>query len=374
MSRSTGSGPESFAEHPGSVVNPQASLYDGEPAPRRRGAAFALSLLAPGVGWAYLGAPALAVALNLMAVAMWTVFVVGWALLRFHPAIPALAFGGGWVVLLLLNAIDVAEHAERHGRGYVLRDVNHPLVYGAIALFSFWVPLAGLASFTGQTVLATAAVADGAGWPTLLDGDRVLLDRTELRARGPVRSELVAFADPDSGRSRIARVVGLPGDEVVVAEGIPFVNDAPLVHGELAPGEPERLEQSAGPVPAGVRVLVESDGTSSYPISMPRVASWGEAERWTVGTGEVFVLNDARDDTRDSRTFGPIPLSHVVGLPTHVNYRVAPGSDPPWFDALPAPFAASLGVALSGLAGDALSDARRARRIPDRVAMSASSR
>ena len=80
---------------------------------------------------------------------------------------------------------------------------------------------------------------------TLLIGDRVLVDRVSWRFSEPQRGDIVVFHPPFVGPVLIKRIIGMPGDEISLADGAVYVNgkklDEPYVRtvdGEVAPTEP----------------------------------------------------------------------------------------------------------------------------------------
>lgn len=96
--------------------------------------------------------------------------------------------------------------------------------------------------------------------------------------RQPTRGDVIVFEYPkDLSRDFIKRVIGLPGDTVEV-EG-----DRVYVNGQVLP-------EPFGPNPGS---------STSGPV--------------TVGPGEVFVLGDNRNNSSDSRTWGPLPLNYIIG-------------------------------------------------------------
>lgn len=295
--------------------------YDGEIVPRIPLLAFALSAVAPGMGWFYLGRVGVGLALNLVAVTLWATFVVGLAALRFHPALPAVAFATGFVLLNLFSALDAFRTARQIGPNYILRDSNFPLVYLAAFVFSYVLPLAGLGLLASSAVVQTYSVRDSSAWPTLVAGDQVLLDINTLKTAGPRASALVAYRAPDGSGLRVGRIVGLGGDSVVVAHGLPYVNDTPLVQGEISDFGRAELLAVVGPPIEGARIQLESDGRFSYPIAMPEVAHWGEPEGWTVEPEHVFILNDHRVDMNDSRLFGPVATMDLLGNVSFVSFN-----------------------------------------------------
>lgn len=338
------------------------SQYDGEVSPRIPLVAFALSAIAPGMGWFYLGRVGVGLSMNLIAVALWATFVVGLAALRFHPALPGVAFAVGFLLLNLFSALDAFRTARTIGPTYVLRDANFPLIYLAAFVFSYVLPLAGLAVLAQSAVVQTHAVSDTSAWPTLVSGDHVLLDVNTLATNGPRTSALVAYRAPDGSGIRVGRVVALPGDSVVIANGLPYVNDTPLVQGEISEvGRNELLSVLGDPL-EGLTIQLESDGRYSYPIAMPQVVLWGEPEGWSVGAEQVFVLNDNRVDINDSRRFGPVDLKDLIGIVSFVSFN---DSEQPvaWSAPLPE-FARHVLASLSFEDADTWNERRAMRRVP----------
>jgi signal peptidase I len=141
--------------------------------------------------------------------------------------------------------------------------------------------------------IPTSSMAD-----TLRPGDRVLVDRVVFHLRRPRRGDIVVFAYP---RNRdimfIKRVIGLPGDTLEARAGRLYVNgrpiDEPYVHQSDGVHDPTN---ATGPV-AGT--------TMREP--------WSLASPYTVGRDEYFVMGDNRTGSDDSRTWGTVPASDIIG-------------------------------------------------------------
>jgi signal peptidase I len=116
--------------------------------------------------------------------------------------------------------------------------------------------------------------------PTLEVGDRVFVNKFVYRFAEPERGDIVVFKNIEGGQEElIKRVVGVPGDEVTIRNGVLFVNE-------------ERWEEP----------YVNSQSLDN--------SSFGSM---TVPEGKVFVMGDNRANSRDSRFFGPIPIEDVEG-------------------------------------------------------------
>lgn len=300
--------------------------YLGETAPRRPGIAFLLALLCPGVGWAYVGRPRLGVALNVGAIAAWSAFVVVWATRQFHPFAPFRAFLAGWFVLTVMNATDVARTAAERGDDYVLRPSNAPLVYVGLALLTFFAPLSALYHVATTMVWRVVPVSGAAMYPTLVDGDRILVDVLDCGKRAPAVGELVLY-ELEHDTPRFGRVIGVPGDDVAVAWDSIFVNDVPGERVELDDeAVRRRVAMSGEPDGAGVH-QVEHLGGASYHILSPARGFTAEPHSWTLGEDEFVVLNDNRAESDDSRRIGPIRRDDIVGRPVFVGYSTDATAD-----------------------------------------------
>jgi len=138
-------------------------------------------------------------------------------------------------------------------------------------------------------------IPSGSMETTLEIGDRVLVNKLSYRVHDVNRGDLVVFeaheGEGDCGqpvnqaaataaeggiKDLIKRVIGLPGDVVEGRDGHVLVNDRILV-------EP----------------YLEEETTDFAPVTVPE--------------GCVWVMGDNRDDSRDSRSFGPIDEDQIVG-------------------------------------------------------------
>jgi signal peptidase I len=146
-----------------------------------------------------------------------------------------------------------------------------------------WWPAA--AAVVLAVVLARAFVAEpfridsGSMLPTLRAGDQVLVDKRAYRDALPRRGDLVVFHAPRTGHVTLKRAIGLPGDTVAIEDGALVVNGR------------RRTEPYADP-----------DAIDSVYFGPARVPAAG-----------VFVLGDNRADSIDSRDFGAVSRSELIG-------------------------------------------------------------
>lgn len=138
-------------------------------------------------------------------------------------------------------------------------EYQQPVIYALFIAAGIGLPALSTL-YIRQNLLAAYYLPTGSMAPTLRPGDRILANKMHGRLNQLNRQDLIVFRPPDHrDQNHVKRVVGLPGDQVDVA-----------------------------------------------------------GENLTVPPGMCFVLGDNRDNSRDSRHFGPVPLGDVVGVAEYI--------------------------------------------------------
>jgi signal peptidase I len=121
--------------------------------------------------------------------------------------------------------------------------------------------------------------------PNFFDKEYLIIDELTFRMREPERGEIVVFRYPrDPSQYFIKRLVGLPGETVEVTGGAVVISNESHPNGEIL----DEKAYLAGAQTQGKKKV-------------------------TLGADEYFVLGDNRDESLDSRSFGPISGSEIVG-------------------------------------------------------------
>lgn len=198
--------------------------------------------------------------------------------------------------------------------GYLWREWVRPLALPALAILAAKSALADI-----------NYVPSGSMKPTILEGDVVVVNKLAYDLKvpftrqrlatwaTPARGDIVVCFAPDDGTRLVKRVVAVGGDTVELRHDVLLLNGQPA---DCAP-----LPTDA----AGVRDLVpaeraaavfatETIGDRAHAVMVsprrPARRSFGPVE---VPAGHCLVLGDNRDNSRDSRYFGFMPVDRVVG-------------------------------------------------------------
>ena len=117
-------------------------------------------------------------------------------------------------------------------------------------------------------------------FPSICEGDTLLVNTSAAKA-GRSRGEIVVYRNPGANPAHsLKRIIGLPGEEIRMRDGMLFIDGEHHV-------EP-------------------------YLRGLPAAVGLGDRS-WRVGAGEYFVMGDNRAYSTDSRHHGPVGANTIVG-------------------------------------------------------------
>lgn len=145
----------------------------------------------------------------------------------------------------------------------------------------------GVAVTVRTFVVQTFYIPSASMEPTLMIGDRIVVDKLSPHFNGIQRGDIIVFRRPPletnhSISDLVKRVVGLPGETISSApDGQVLINGKPIAEPYLTP---------------------EARADPGAPITKQKIPP-----------GYYFVMGDNRGDSTDSRSFGPISGQLIVG-------------------------------------------------------------
>jgi signal peptidase I len=113
--------------------------------------------------------------------------------------------------------------------------------------------------------------------PTLYGHQRLIIEKLRYRFHEPDRGDIVVISVPGFDNLLIKRGIGLPGDRLQMKDGVVYVNGQAL-------DEP----------------YINGHARGNYPLTK-------------IPEGYIFVMGDNRNNSNDSRSFGPVPIENIVG-------------------------------------------------------------
>ncbi len=197
-------------------------------------------------------------------------------------------------------------------------------------------------------------IPSGSMEPTLLVGDWLFVNKlrfgphvpfTSLRLPGyaePARGDVVVFVSPPQDPTiRIApdeitptlvkRIAGSAGDTLLMRDGRLAVNGLAQGSRDTANATRFSLHDETLPLFEWQHRIEAHHTRFGEPPAHPTLHNWGPL---VVPAGHFLMLGDNRDDSVDSRYYGPVPRANVRGSPMFVYYSYDTEEGLDWFRAV----------------------------------------
>jgi signal peptidase I len=182
-----------------------------------------------------------------------------------------------WLVATAFSAKTAYQSARRTREDYRIKDYNRPWCYAAF-IFLFLIPVIGFGSLMRANFVEVFVVPTKSMEPTIPRGSRVVVRKDSYNQHDPQLHDLVVFKNPENRQHAfVKRVVATAGDEFEIRDGVVWVNDKPLDE----------------------TTKIAADSANFAKITIP--------------AHHCFVLGDQRENSKDSRHFGPVPHIALIG-------------------------------------------------------------
>jgi signal peptidase I len=255
-----------------------------------------LSYLVPGLGQVYNGKPAR----GLLFYAVLSLF--GSQVFAFALNAMKFSYTSFYTALLLLSMIFYliailfiigdAIYGARKNKFYRLQPYNKWPIYLLAIFLSQGIDYSAKNALK-ETVIKAYRIPTTSMEPAIKKGDFLLSNKLYYCSHNPQRGDIIIFKYPQNEKLEyIKRIIGLPGDTVLVKNGTTFINGRKM-------DEPYLQKHTS----ALISELRQADRDSVLQI-VPR--------------DEYFVLGDNRHNSSDSRHWGTVKREQILGKPSFV--------------------------------------------------------
>jgi len=242
------------------------------------------SIILPGLGQIYLGK-----------IKRGVVFLLGLSLIRILGILYLLSpntkgFPGFLVIPDLLFYFYIAFDSYRISR----RIESLASSKRCLAIYIFYIfTVGGLCLYLKENYVQVFKVPAGSMRPTIIESDQIFVDKNSYKKSEPKRGDVVVFIGPKNRKEKfVKRIVGLPNETIEIKGGAILINGIPVT-------QPEVIKKF-------------------YYYNCGDFAK--ERQQVKIPENSYFVLGDNSQSSLDSRYWGLVPKSNILGKVYKIYY------------------------------------------------------
>ncbi len=195
--------------------------------------------------------------------------------------------------------------------------INKPIISQISEFSSSIFPILFVVLLIRSFFIEPYKIPSGSMIPTLMIGDFILVDKNIYGYKLPLtnyimfenetprRGDVIVFKYPENKNiNYIKRVIGLPGDIILYKDKVLFINGSEYKQTEISHNF-DPIEIADG------KVYFENNRYKDYLVLNQKNPSFNF--EYKVPPESYFVLGDNRDNSNDSRYWGPVPRENLVG-------------------------------------------------------------
>jgi len=196
-----------------------------------------------------------------------------------------------------------------------------------------WKENKSLLLFVSLMLVFRSAVADwndvptGSMKPTIVDGDRILINKMAYDLRlpfsqyslitlaEPLRNDIVIFESDDADKRLVKRIIGIPDDRVALHNNQLVINQKSAQYTLIVKNRDFTLSEEyiAGNSHL-IRTQVQPGHSKNHPLE--------SFQAITIPKDYYLVMGDNRDNSADSRVIGLVPRNEIIGRSTMVVFSL----------------------------------------------------
>lgn len=256
--------------------------------PRKKWLAAFLTLLTIGLGHIYCGKIKKGVSLF---VVQHLLMLFSFFVLKIVPSLIGLAFFTVIIILYVFYCLfDVLKISKENSMSYEIKKYNKWYFYTLIVILSLLIPQPLTSDFIKGNVAQTFKIPSGSMIPTLQIGDWFFA-KTDYKSKSEIkRGDLIVFISPkDRSKFFIKRVIATEGETISIKDKKVSINSSVLNEPYIINTDSRVYDHKIFP------------RDNFQPVKVPEKS--------------LFVMGDHRDNNYDSRFFGFVKKSDVVGKP-----------------------------------------------------------
>ena len=175
------------------------------------------------------------------------------------------------------------------------------------------------AKFLAITSVQSYRIPTGSQKPTILIGDYIVVDKSWAHHSSVSPGEMIVFKFPkDTTVNYVSRCLAVGGQTIEGREGEIYIDGQPEGRIEFVKSNFDKDESRSV-----IHFKVSTPAGKEYMITRAQNKSQFVAENWgpeVVPIDSLFVIGDNRENSYDSRFWGPVPMKNIIGKPGFVYF------------------------------------------------------
>lgn len=168
-------------------------------------------------------------------------------------------------------------------------------------------------------------VPTGSMKPTIIEGDRIFVNKLAYDLKVPFtlvsvakwdqpkRGDVVVFDSPADGNRLVKRVVGIPGDILLIRNNQLFINGKPAHYSAADQSPVPKYWDTSTAAPILINETFENQSPHTITVQPFRHFAAQNFGPIKVPQDHFFMLGDNRDNSADSRFIGPVAEKYILG-------------------------------------------------------------
>lgn len=275
-----------------------------------------LSMIMPGLGQFYNNQISKGISIFLSF--SFSILLFSWVAIHGPNKVLSLLVLAGFLLSLSIYILNIADAFKKANTQSGESTYHKFHIFLSVLFFGYFFILQQIADYTGTHIIKFYTVPSQSMSPNVVEGDYIFVSK-DINCIGCKRSikrgDIATFVYPnDRTTTYIKRIIGLPGDTIEIKSNNILVNGKSISRGMVTELGSKNLNEQ---LTDHIAILEVTDSGETYPVLWKKDETTKD-EQYKVPFGHVFVLGDNRSHASDSRHFGYLPLTDLIGISKQV--------------------------------------------------------